>query len=142
MSPLLFTLAQDANENAQRAGSLVGGAIGCCFMVVYVAILAFVIVGMWKVFVKARQPGWAAIIPIFNLYILCLIAGKPPWWIILFLIPIVNIVAVIVVSLEIAKYFGKSPAFAVGLMFLPFVFYPMLGFSNATYSGPAKPFAP
>jgi hypothetical protein len=141
MSPFLFTLAQDANENA-KAGSLVGGAIGCCFAVVYVAIIAVVVVGLWKVFVKARQPGWAALIPIFNIYILCIIAGKPAWWIVLFLIPIVNIIASIIVFLEVAKFFGKGPGFAIGMVFFPFVFLPILGFSNATYSGPAKPFAP
>ncbi len=142
MTPMLHTLAQAADDNAHAAGTAMGAAFGCCFLVVELLLIAVVVIGMWKVFVKARQPGWAAIIPFFNIYILCVIAGRPAWWIVLFLIPIVNIVVTILVSLDIAKYFGKSAAYAIGLFLLPFVFYPMLGFSNATYSGPAKPFAP
>jgi hypothetical protein len=138
---LLWTLAQQDNNNAGAAGGIMGAGIGCCFMVVWLAVLVVVIAGMWKVFVKARQPGWAAIIPIFNLYILCLMAGKPPWWIILFFIPLVNIVVAILLCIELAKYFGKGVGFALGLAILPFIFYPILGFGSATYSGPAKPFS-
>ena len=97
---------------------------------------------MWKVFVKARQPGWAAIIPFFNVYILTVIAGRPILWFILLLIPFVNIVAAIIVCIDIAKYFGKGVGFAIGLVFLGPIFFPILGFGSATYSGPAKPFAP
>src|SRR5437588_869200 len=102
MTPILYTLAQNADDNARAAGAaLGGGAVFCCFSIVWLALVVVIIAGMWKVFVKARQPGWAAIIPIFNIYILCVIAGKPAWWIILFLIPFVNIIAAIIISLEI-----------------------------------------
>jgi hypothetical protein len=105
-----------------------GGLIG-------LAVLVLFIVSMWKVFTKAGQPGWACIIPIYNLYILLKIAGKPGWWLLLFLIPIVNLVILIIVAIDIAKNFGKGTGFGIGLAFLGFIFYPILAFSEARYSG-------
>ena len=92
------------------------------------------IVGMWKVFTKAGQPGWASIIPIYNVYILLLIVDKPWWWLILMLIPIVNIVMWIIVSLALAQKFGQGTGFAIGLILLPFIFIPILGFSDMKYA--------
>jgi len=103
------------------------------------AIFILVIVGVWKVFTKAGRPGWASLIPIYNLYVLLKIAGKPGWWILLFLIPLVNVVMMIIVAIEVAKVFGKGTGFGLGLAFLGFIFYPILGFGDATYQGaPAK----
>jgi len=102
------------------------------------AILVVVIAGVWKVFVKAGQPGWAAIIPIYNLYVLTQIVGKPAWWLLLFLLPIVNIVVAIIVYIELAKAFGKGAGFAIGLLLLGFVFFPILGFGDAQYQKPAQ----
>jgi len=107
-----------------------GAAIGIIF---YLAFIVFIIASIWKVFVKAGHPGWAAIVPIYNIYILLKIAGKPGWWLLLFFIPLVSIVIAILVSIEIAKAFGKSAGFGVGLALLGFVFYPILGFGDAEY---------
>ena len=96
-------------------------------------LLALIIVAMWKVFEKAGKPGWGAIVPIYNVILMLEIAGKPLWWIILFFVPIVNIVIDIIVSIEIANRFGKGTGFGVGLALLPFIFYPILGFGDATY---------
>ena len=90
---------------------------------------------MWRVFEKAGQPGWAAIVPIYNVYIMLLVAGKPGWWLLLMLIPFVNLIIEIMVVVGIAEKFGKSGGYAVGLIFLPFIFFPMLGFGSATYTG-------
>jgi hypothetical protein len=141
MSHHLFMLAQNADDNARQAGAAIGGLSAFC-CVFFVGIILFVIVaaGLWKVFVKARQPGWAAIIPFFNTYILTVIAGRPILWFVLTFIPLVNVVIFFILLLDIAKYFGKSPAFAVGLFFFPYIFFPILGFGTAQYSGPAKPF--
>ena len=103
-------------------------------MLIYLVVLILVIASMWKVFAKAGQPGWAAIIPIYNLIILLQIADKPIWWIILYLIPIANIIIPILVSIEVAKKFGKGAGFGIGLAFLPFIFYPILGFGIAQYT--------
>lgn len=107
--------------------------IGLFVFAVEIAILVAIIAGFWKVFVKAGKPGWAAIVPIYNVIVLLEIAGKPLWWIILFLIPIVNIVMVVLVGIAVAKKFGKSDAFGIGLGLLGFIFYPILGFGDAQY---------
>lgn len=101
----------------------------------FVAIAVLVIAGFWKVFVKAGHPGWAAIIPIYNIYILLKIAGRPGWWLLLFLIPVVSFVIAIIVAIDVAKSFGKGTGFGVGLAFLGPIFYPILGFGDATYQG-------
>jgi hypothetical protein len=92
---------------------------------------------MWKTFVKAGQPGWGAIIPIYNVYLLCKIGGRPGWWVILFIIPFVSLIISIIVSNDIAKSFGRGVGTTIGLILLPFVFYPILGFGDAEYQGPA-----
>ena len=113
------------------------GVIGLIFVLVYLAIIVLMVASMWKIFVKANEPGWAAFIPIYNFVILLKICGKPIWWIVLFLIPLVSFVAAILIYVSFAKSFGKSTGFALGIIFLPFIFLPMLAFSDATYQGPA-----
>jgi len=110
---------------------------GAFTVIVYLAIAVLVIAGMWKAFVKAKQPGWAAIVPILNIYILTKIAGRPGWWTILAFIPLVNIVILIIMSIDIAKHFGHGAGFGVGLALLGVVFWPILGFGSSTYHGPA-----
>jgi len=100
------------------------------------AIAVFIIAAMWKVFVKAGQPGWAAIIPIYNLYILTKIAGKPGWWVLLFFIPLVNYVFIVWLYNMVSKSFGKDEGFTVGLVLLGIIFWPILGFGGAKYQGP------
>jgi len=102
-------------------------------MLFWFAVVVVTLVGLWKVFVKAGQPGWGCIIPIYNAYCLIKIAGKEWWWLLLLFIPFVNIIIGILVLLGVARNFGKGGAFAAGLIFLPFIFYPILGFGDATY---------
>ena len=111
--------------------------MGVVGTVIYLAIIVLVIAGMWKVFVKAGKPGWACIVPIYNIIVLLEIAGRPLWWIILLFIPIANFIVLILIALDIAKAFGKGTGFGLGLAFLGFIFYPILGFSDATYTKPA-----
>lgn len=105
---------------------------------IQLVVIVLLIVSLWKVFVKAGQPGWAAIIPLYNWYILVKIASKPWWWFLLLFIPLVNIVIVFLVFLAIAGNFGKGTGFAVGLFFLGFIFFPILAFSDAQYSEVAQ----
>lgn len=93
------------------------------------------IVSLWKIFDKAGQPGWAAIVPIYNTYILLRVADKPGWWLLLFFVPIVNFVIAILAMVGLATNFGKSGGFVIGLIFLPFIFYPILAFGDAKYQG-------
>jgi hypothetical protein len=118
---------------ADYGGGGGGGAAGIVVMLVELAVAVLMIAGMWKIFTKAGEPGWAAIVPIYNGIVLLKIAGKPAWWIILFLIPVVSFIIAILVSIEVAKKFGQGTGYGIGLAFLPFVFYPMLGFGSAQY---------
>jgi hypothetical protein len=93
------------------------------------------VVGAWFMFEKAGEPGWAAIIPIYNYLIAIKIAGKQWWYLLLMLIPLVNLVVYIIVLNGLAKNFGKGTGFTVGLFFFRFIFIPILGFGNAVYSG-------
>jgi hypothetical protein len=100
---------------------------------IYVAIIVVEIAGLWCVFTKAGEAGWKSIIPIWNIIVLLRIVGRPLWWIILLLIPLVNIVISLILSLNLAKSFGKGGGFGVGIWLLGFIFIPILGFGSATY---------
>jgi hypothetical protein len=116
----------------------VSTGIGVVGTIIYLAFLVLAIVAMWKVFAKAGQPGWAAIIPIYNIYVWLKVAGRPGWWLILFLIPIVNIVMALIVSIDIAKSFAKDTVFGVvGLWLFSIIGYAILAFGGAQYRGPA-----
>ena len=97
------------------------------------AVLA--IVAMCKIFEKAGKPGWAAIIPFYNIYVLFEITWGNGWKFLFLLIPIANIVFAIITMVKLAKAFGKSGGFAVGLIFLSIIFYCILAFDNSQYLG-------
>ena len=119
-----------AEADPYSSGGAAGGGI---IMVIYLAVIILMVVSLWKVFVKAGQPGWASIIPIYNIIVMLQITDKPLWWVILFFIPIANIIIPILVSIAIAERFGKGAGFGIGLAFLGFIFYPILAFSDAQY---------
>jgi hypothetical protein len=104
--------------------------------IVWLLIVVLEVAGVWMVFTKAAQPGWAAIIPFYNYWVMLKIVGRPGWWLILLLIPFVNIVFAIIVLNGLSKSFGKSGGFTVGLVLLSFVFFPILGFGKSQYRGP------
>ena len=104
--------------------------------IVYCIIFLVVIIAWWKIFEKAGQPGWQALIPFYNFYILLKIVGKPGWWLILIFIPFVNLVIIIWTYNMLSKSFGKDEAFTVGLILLGFIFFPVLAFGSAKYLGP------
>ena len=110
--------------------------IGMVAVLLYLAVVVLMVVSMWKVYVKAGKPGWACLIPFYNLYVMCEIAGKPGWWLILFLIPFVNLVMFVLVSIALAERFGKGAGFGIGLLLLGFIFYPILAFGDAAYQAP------
>ena len=123
-------------DYSTNAAASAGMGIGMLFWLIVVGIS---IAAMWKIFTKAGKPGWAAIVPIYNLIVLFDIVGRPLWWIVLFFVPFVNFVIAIILVVDLAKVFGKGAGFAVGMLLLPIVFYPMLGFGSAQYLGrPAR----
>jgi hypothetical protein len=129
---------QDTLSFSVKYGMMLGQAeeVDGTMLVVWLVVFALVVVGFWKVFQKAGHPGWTAIIPIYNLYILTQVAGRPWWWLILYFIPLASLIPGILIPVDIAKAFGKGIGFALGLFFLPFIFYPILGFGSAQYQGP------
>lgn len=122
----LFATSDDGNGSIW-AGLVIGSIIWS----------VLVIIGWWKIFEKAGEAGWKAIIPIYNIYVLLRIVGRPGWMIIGLLIPFVNIIFVIIVMGDLAKSFGKGIGFILGLIFLNPIFALILGFGSAAYVGPS-----
>lgn len=112
---------------------LQGGGGSTVELILTLALTVVVFAGFWKVFEKAGEPGWAAIIPIYNLYVLIRVSGNAWWWLILLFIPVINLLATIKISIDVAGKFGKGILFGLGLTFLSFVFYSLLGFGNYRY---------
>ncbi|GAA4330755.1 hypothetical protein GCM10023149_36160 [Mucilaginibacter gynuensis] len=129
------------NDPSGGLAALIFGALMIPLLITYV----IYVIGLWKVFEKAGKPGWAAIVPIYNAIVLLEIVGKPIWWLILLLVPCVNIVIAVWVINLLSKSFGQSEGFTIGILLLGFIFIPILGFGNYQYIGPAgagfaKPF--
>lgn len=124
-----------AQETEYSTSYSTSGHVSPVFWVLYGAFIILLIAAMWKIFTKAGQPGWASIIPIYNWIVWCKIVGRPAWWVLLLLVcfPIFYII----LCVDLAKSFGKGVGFALGLIFLSFIFFPILGFGSAQYQGPA-----
>ncbi len=146
---LLATLGQFAQDsfdsgstsfetNTTSAGSAaLGGALFLGVFIVTLIIAIPMIIALWKIFVKAGKPGWAALVPFYNNYIMVQIAGLPIIWFVLMFVPYVNAVASIYVLYMLSKSFGKDAGFTALLVLLPFIGFPILGFGKAQYQGPA-----
>ena len=130
---LNYILAQSNAELDTATGTAAGAVL--LLTLIYLAVVVLVIASMWKVFTKAGKPGWAAIVPIYNTIVLLEIVGKPTWWIILLLIPFVNIIVLLIVINELSKSFGRGVGTTLGLIFLGFIFWPILAFGSAQYQG-------
>ena len=115
---------------AKGGGDRGGGLVA--FAVVFTAIAGF-----WKFLVKVGQPGRVMFVPIYNAYVILKIAGRPGWWLVLSLIPVVNIWLAFRVALDIASSFGTGTGFGIGLVLLSPIFYMILGFGSSEYLGPA-----
>lgn len=122
----------DYGESSGAIAALLG--LGIFF---YIAIIAFFILIGWKINTKANKPGWACIVPFYNIIVQLEIIGKPAWWLIMLFIPFANVVFMIMITNLLAKSFGKDVGYTLGLIFLPIIFYPMLAFGSAKYQGPA-----
>jgi hypothetical protein len=121
-----------------QIGGIIGGIIGYVFLLLFsMAISAFTLVCMWKIFTKAGKPGWAALVPFYNTLVTLEFLGRPWWFLLLMFVPIANVVIEIIIIFDYAKSFGKSTAFGFGLLFLSIVFIPILAFGSSRYIGPA-----
>lgn len=131
------TSVTSSSLDMSTLGSVITQYLG--FMTVIYVLL---IIAMWKIFTKAGKPGWASIVPIYNVIVMFQIIGLNPWLLLLYLIPVVNFVVAIVFSImqasRLSKAFGKGTGFALGLFFLNPIFLLMLGFGDSKYIGIQK----
>ena len=130
LASLLAAHATPATTGSSGGASIISS-------VIFLAIIVFYIAAGWKILTKAGKPGWAAIIPIYSTIVLLQVARRPGWWFILLLIPFVNIVIAIIFLNDLSKVFGHGIGFTLGLLFLSFIFYPVLGFGGSKYIGRA-----
>lgn len=121
----------DATAAAIAAGSIV-------YSLIVLAIAVVALVGLWKVFQKAGKPGWGAIVPFYNLYCLFEMSFGTGWLFLLMLVPCVGQIMLIIMWVKLAVAFDKGVGFGIGILFLPFIFLPMLGFGDAQYVGPSN----
>lgn len=123
------------------------------FLIIILITYVLSVIGLWKMFQKAAKPGWLSLIPIYNTYILCVITGVSPWWLALcfmagfviafipilgFLASFISIYFGVLLAVSVARSFGKEDIYALGIYFLPFVFYMIIGLGDSQYLG-AKP---
>ena len=113
-----------------------GGTPGILLLLVGLAVAVAFIAGTWKAFRKAGQPGWAAIIPVYNLYIMLKIGDNEWWWLLVILfVPVVNLYGLYKAFAGVSQAFNQGIGFAFGLWFLSFIFWPLLGFGDYEYQG-------
>lgn len=121
-----YTTANYSSNYTMPTSSIVIGLI--------VGIL--VIVSLWMIFKKAGKPGWASIVPIYNIIVFIQIVGLPLWYLVLLIIPFANIYAIFKIYIELAHKFGKSTGFGVLTVFFSEICLPILAFDkNAIYKG-------
>ena len=123
--------------NSVLLGIIGGQEIAIILTFILIPFIIIPIIAMWKIFTKANKPGWASIVPIYSTIIFLEIIGKPWWWLLLMLIPFVNIIFIIWSWNLMSKSFGKSEGFTIGIIFLSIIFISILGFGNSKYIGPA-----
>lgn len=129
-------LTKNGNGHHGHGGGGLLGSAATSITLVGLIVALLLIVAAWRLFTKAGQPGWAAIIPFYNTIVTLRVAGKPWWWLLLMFVPVVNVVVAVVLSLSLAKSFGKGTGFGVLTFFFPIICIPILGFGGARYAGP------
>ena len=130
---ILAQVSTSTSSSGNATGAAVGGGIGG---IVWLAVVVVMIVGMWKLFAKAGQPGWAAIVPLYNYIVLFRITGKSAWWILGMMVPLLNIYVGIRLVFNLASVFGRGIGFGFGLLFLFPIFVLILAFGDSVYVGP------
>ncbi len=126
----------DIDYGSSSGAAGLTGAIAAFIGVVWIIAMGMYvlqIIAMWKIFTKANKPGWASIVPVYNIYTLLQIAEVPTWYLLLLIIPVANIYATFKMYIELAHKFGKDTGFGIGLVLLNPVFILVLAFGNATY---------
>ncbi len=123
---------------SDEAALAVAGSVAVIYSLIVLAIAVFVLIGEVKVFMKAGKPGWAVIVPFYNMYCLCDIAFGNGWLFLLYFVPCANVVLAVILQFKLAAAFGRDIGFGFGLLFLTPIFMMILGFGSAEYIGPQK----
>lgn len=126
---MIPVLAQLGADDAARSTAAAAASTTTSLFILGVVVL--MIAAMWRVFERAGEHGWAVLVPIYNLYVLCRVAGMSPWWMLAAIIPLVNIIFMFANSIGVAKRFGKGVGYGIGLALLPFIFWPMLAWGDS-----------
>ena len=126
-----MTIPVYAQTMTDLAEHQAGAAASSTMLLVVLAVIVLMIASMWKVFERAGEPGWAALIPLYNTYVLTKVGQVSGWWVLAMFIPLINIVALFVVSINVARRFNHGAGFGVGLALVPFIFYPLLAWGDA-----------
>lgn len=113
-------------------------ALSPAMIVVSIVLGLIGLISHWIIFKKADEPGWASIVPLYNAFVMFRIAWGNGWKVLWLLVPLVNVVVAIILQTKLARSFSKSTGFALGLIFLPIIFYPILAFGEARYQGPDR----
>ncbi|ABQ24402.1 DUF5684 domain-containing protein [Geotalea uraniireducens] len=133
--PELLKKAIEAQKSAMPQNRAETAGRSLRYLLLLLAVSLLIVVSMWVVFEKAGQSGVLSIIPIYNMYVLMEISGKPGWWLVLLFIPVVGFVFLLLAMLALAEKFGRGALFGLGLFFLPMFFFPMLAFGGSQYEG-------
>jgi len=133
----LLTPERPAEGSAIQPIALPAAAAGMLktAVITFLVVLLLMIISLWRVFEKAGEPGWACLVPIYNLVVLLNIAGKPIWWLLLLFIPLVNLIIYLLIHIAVAERFGKGALFGLGLFLFGFIFWPVLAFDDSAYQG-------
>lgn len=133
----VITLSTNGSATLDPAEVAALTAVLATMWIVLAVLVVISVISMWKLFTKAGKPGWAAIVPIYNNIVVLEIVGRPIWWIFLYFVPIANVVAQVIVTLDVARAYGRDLTFGVLMLFFPVPMYPILAFSKQTeYKGP------
>lgn len=139
MNTSIASLLAQVSDEAAAAGIM---AFFAAFFLVFVVIGIVALIGMWKVFTKAGQPGWAVLIPVYNIIVLLRVAGLPWYWVftpLIVLIPFLGAIAYLVwivwIYHRISTNFGQGVGFTIGLTLLGPIFWLILGFGSSKYVG-------
>jgi hypothetical protein len=126
----LFHVFMQAEED------LLGTIFVVVFALIALAVALLLVIALWKIFTKAGKPGWATLVPLYNLVVLLQIVGRPWWYIFFIVVPGAQIILWAVVAINMGRVFDKNWAFGLGIFLLPFIFIPILGLGKATYMSP------
>lgn len=134
-APTLQAPAPPAATPSIPAAVQTGSGFPIAFLLLILAVSILLIAANWVIYERAGRAGWKCLIPFYNIYVLMEISGKPGWWMFLLIIPLVGLVIYFLAMLSLAKKFGRSELFGVGIFLLPMIFLPLLAFGGSQYEG-------